>query len=327
MALVAACSGPGDDAASSASAITSGRFVPSSAALLAGERVRLAYDDAPAWTSTKACAGKLKPGGKVLGEYLVDRFAIVSSVGGYACRRNTADLERMSVHGTGRALDVFIPTVNGTANNAQGDKVANWLILNAQKIGVQLIIWDHSIWRANGTNDATYGGPIPHIDHLHVELTNEAAAHSTRWFTTDDDAGEPDGSTATTDAGDTDTDTDDAGATPEPDAAPPPPKDAGGKDAAAPPEPDAAPPSDDTTVPPAPDADPSAGQESAGDAPGETNSLPTRPTRKPPVVDEEPPPDLSGCSAAPGSPAPMRSLGSGLALMLGLGAWLRRRRR
>ncbi len=304
--------------------------------MLVGETVRLTYDDAPAWTTTRACSGKLRPGGKVVGELLMDKYPAVASVGGYACRRNTADLRRMSVHGTGRALDVMIPVVSRGPNRQAGDKIANWLILNAQQIGVQLIIWNRTIWRANGTNDAKYGGPVPHIDHLHVELTEEAAAHTTKWFTTtdgDDDDGDTDASTTTTDtdsgADTTDTDSgtepdDDAGA--EPDAAPPPPKDAG---VTPPPStPDA------STLPPAitppettpPEGDPADGVDSAGDAPGESNSLPSRPTRKTPTVaDDEPPPDLSGCSAAPGG-HPL-SLGAGLGLLLGLAAWRRRKRR
>ena len=334
VALLAACSGAPDDGSSSASALSTARFVPSSAALRVGEDVRLAYDDAPTWTNAKTCAGKLRPGGKVVGELLMDKYAAVASVGGYACRRNTADTKRMSVHGTGRALDVMIPTIAGAPDRKQGDRIANWLILNAQQIGVQLIIWNRTIWRANGTNDASYGGPIPHLDHLHVELTEEAAAHSTKWFTTtdgDDDAGDPDAGSTDTDSGTGTGSGDDAGDTTEPDAATPPPKDAGVKDSAPPTTPDSGDtttPTDTTTPPDSLPPETAPGTDSAGDAPGESNSLPTRPTRKTPsVADDEPPPDLSGCSTAPGPHAPLRSVGSGLALALGLGAWLRRRRR
>ena len=161
MAVAAACSAPGESSASSESALAeSGRWALPSAVLATGKTVRVAYDDAPKWTGSAACGGKLKPGGHKLGEYLLDHFAVVSSVGGYACRRNTADASRMSVHGTGRALDVFIPMAGGSADNGQGDKVANWLVMHSQQIGVQLVIWDHSIWRANGTNDARTAGPI-----------------------------------------------------------------------------------------------------------------------------------------------------------------------
>ena len=192
VALVAACSGPGEDGASSSESALAqqGRWTLPANIATVGKIVRLTYDDAPKWTGTAACAGKLKTGGKKLGDYLVDKFDVVTSVGGYACRRNTADTSRMSVHGTGRALDVFVPRTGGAADNGQGDKVANWLVLNAQRIGVQLVIWARTIWRSNGSNDGAYGGPHPHDDHLHVELTNAGGAASTPWFAnpTDGDA-------------------------------------------------------------------------------------------------------------------------------------------
>ena len=330
--VVAACSGVDEDSGSSASALAqNGRWALPSDVLLVGAKVHQTYVSAPEWTTTKACGGKLRPGSHVLGEYLLDHFAIITSIGGYACRRNTADQARMSVHGTGRALDVFIPMVSGAANNAQGDKVANWLVKNAQSIGVQLIIWDRSVWRANGTNDAPYGGPVPHTDHIHVELTTEAAAQTTAWFATMGDAGKADGGI---DPGDPDTDSgsedDEADAsTPTPPAV----KDAGKKDAApAPPpveEPDAAPAATPpkATEPPAPKGDPSGGLESAGDEPGETDSIPEHAASRKVADLGDPPTANAGCSAAPGSQNPTRPLGAGLALMFGLGAWLRRRKR
>jgi MYXO-CTERM domain-containing protein len=322
--LLAACSGTDEKSDSTGSALAqSGRWTLPSAVRLAGAKVRLTYDDAPAWTNAKACGGKLKPGGRVLGEYLMDRFAAVTSVGGYSCRQNTANKSKMSVHGTGRALDVFVPKIGGAADNGQGDKVANWLVENAQEIGVQLVIWDRSIWRANGTNDAAYGGPHPHDDHLHVELTTEAAAQLTLWFDDNGDAGTDDDAGMDTDADtdtdpDTDPDTDDASTTPEPDAAPPPVKDAGAPDVVAPPPPPVEAP-DAAMIPGTLEPEPES--EQPDDAPGETDSLPNRPART-----SDPASANAGCSTAPAR-GPTRSVGAGLALMLGLGAWLRRKRR
>jgi hypothetical protein len=91
----------------------------------------------------------------------------------------------MSVHGTGRAIDVFIPLSRGDADNTLGDEVANWLVSNAQAIGVQLVIWDRSSWngsRSSGSKLRAYGGPHPHHDHLHVELNTDGAARRTPWF-------------------------------------------------------------------------------------------------------------------------------------------------
>lgn len=336
LAVAAACSAPGESSSSSSeSALAeSGRWALTTEVLTVGRTVRVTYDDAPKWTGSAACGGKLLPGGHKLGEYLLTHFAVVTSVGGYACRRNTADSSRMSVHGTGRALDVFIPTASGSADNGQGDKVANWLVMHAQQIGVQLVIWDRSIWRANGTNDSAYGGPNPHVDHIHVEITTEAAALGTPWFAnmTDDteidgghatahdsgtrtDAAAHDSGTTSVDAGDYQGDAatgdpaDDDHIHDEPDAA----------DAAATPDAASTAPSTGT---------PADGVESAGDAPGETNSLPDVPVSKrkqssTTATDE--PTANAGCSASPRSP--MSSFGGTLGLALGVAALLRRKRR
>lgn len=314
---------------------------------MAGARVRVTYDEAPKWTGSAACGGKLRLGGYKLGEYLLEHFDAVSSVGGYACRRNTADSSRMSVHGTGRALDVFIPKTNGAADNTRGDKVANWLVMHAQRIGVQLVIWDRTIWRADGTNDDAYGGPHPHDDHIHVEITNEAASLSTPWFSdTSDDPSSSDGGgeraavdggrnadASTTTAPTDGTDAGDAGTKAKPkDAAPvDPANDDHPHD-----EPDAA-----TTAPgagtgtgtgssaPPTTGKPSDGLLSAGDAPAETDALPgvPKPKRRSTQTLDDPPMPNKGCSAAPGgAPTPAGETGGSFALAIGIAAWLRRRR-
>ena len=343
--LLAACSAQDDGAASTDSALgVKGRWSPPSDVLAVGAKVRVAYEDAPKWTGTAACGGKLKAGGHKLGEYLLDHFSDVSSVGGYACRRNTADSSRMSVHGTGRALDVFIPTANGAADNTKGDKVANWLVTHAQRIGVQLVIWDHSIWRANGTNDAVYGGPVPHIDHIHVELTNAASALSTPWFSDPSDGADASTTTTTDDGGTDDDATTDGGVAadggaPSTDAGTTSASDAGSTKDAAPGDPandDGAqdPPDADVAAPPSTGsldpAAPSDGLASAADDPGETNSLPDVPAskhRSSATTYAESMPN-SGCSAAPR--APLHHAGGSLALVLGLAgviaARLRRKR-
>src|SRR5690606_19564267 len=112
------------------------------------------------------------------------KYAGVSGWGGYGCRRNTGVPSQMSVHGTGRAVDIFIPTRYGDADNAKGDPLANYLVVNAKKIGVQWIIWDRMNWGGNRSAPKlrAYTGPNPHIDHIHVELTPQGARRQTAWF-------------------------------------------------------------------------------------------------------------------------------------------------
>jgi hypothetical protein len=115
------------------------------------------------------CSGGLKPGSKQLGSMLDGRFVSeITRWDGYACRANTANRRQLSVHAVGRALDLF---------TRKGDPVANYLITNSNVLGVQMVIWNRTVWRitASGARSKAYTGPNPHTDHVHVELTREAA--------------------------------------------------------------------------------------------------------------------------------------------------------
>jgi hypothetical protein len=127
-----------------------------------------------------------------LKEYIRRTFPFVSVIYGYNCRRNTANQSSTSVHGLGRALDIGM-TVNpdGSADR-RGDEIAQWLIDHAHEIGVQVIIWDRSIWsvaRDGHGSVRDYTGPNSHRDHLHVELNADGAAARTPWFNQLDIAG------------------------------------------------------------------------------------------------------------------------------------------
>ena len=144
------------------------------------------YTGAGPWLGEESCTDGLEPGTEALGDYLQMYFPQVPSVGGFSCRPINGNNSQASVHSTGRALDIFIPlTADGGADNDLGDPIAHWLIRNAETIGIQLIIWDLSTWapyRDVGERAAAYTGAHPHDDHLHVELTVEAAALGTPWF-------------------------------------------------------------------------------------------------------------------------------------------------
>lgn len=159
-----------------------GRWKLSPEARSAGATMFVSYDNAPAWNS-KLCGGGLKAGTRKLRDFLDKTFSSqIDHAEGYACRPNTANTSRMSMHGTGRALDIFIPMSNGGADNTKGDLVANYLVLHAEELQIQYMIWDRTQWRANGTNDRLYTGPHPHNDHLHVEITTEAANLTAPWY-------------------------------------------------------------------------------------------------------------------------------------------------
>lgn len=157
----------------------------------AGERQFISYDSPPPWNGGANCGGGLLEGTRQVGEYLLRRFPQIRFYGGYACRQNTGNLSQTSVHGTGRALDLMLPLDGGEADNGKGDPIANWLVLHAREIGVQYVIWDRWDWLGSltGRKDTSYGGPHPHHDHIHMEITHEAARMSTAWFTDRDGDG------------------------------------------------------------------------------------------------------------------------------------------
>ncbi len=148
-----------------------------------GEAQYVRRDPEPAWDNGANCT-RFTPGTDALKQYIQGKFAGVRSIGGYSCRQNSASPNLTSVHGIGRALDIMIPMVNGNADSTHGDPIANWLVTNAEAIGVQYIIWNRTQWSGHrsGRKDRPYTGPSPHTDHIHVELNLDGAARRTPWF-------------------------------------------------------------------------------------------------------------------------------------------------
>ncbi len=142
------------------------------------EQWYVGYEDA------YSCAGRLTDGAQELGQFLVEYFEGASSYGGYDCR-NKVGAPGLSVHSTGRAIDVFVPLDGGQADNTLGDPIANYLAENAEWIGIQYVIWDRSDWygATSANKHREYTGGHPHHDHLHIELTSAAGDKQTPFFT------------------------------------------------------------------------------------------------------------------------------------------------
>lgn len=153
--------------------------------LAVGDANYVLYTGAGLWNDGKDCSGGLTPGAAIVRSYLLAHFPQTSVIGGYNCRQNTANTAYMSIHAVGRALDIMLPLSNSSADNDLGDPIGNWLIENAEAIGIQYIIWDEWTWMASrtpGQKGKLYTGPNPHHDHLHVELSEEAGMQTTDWF-------------------------------------------------------------------------------------------------------------------------------------------------
>lgn len=121
------------------------------------------------------------PGTNELREYLLARFPDIRNSGTFCCRQNSNRRTHLSVHAIGRAIDLGVTTIGGDANNTVGDPVANFLVENAEYIGIQRVIWDYTFW--NGERGFGRLGGDPHVNHLHIELTQQGADRQTPFFT------------------------------------------------------------------------------------------------------------------------------------------------
>ena len=184
--LMAACAEPDDRFASDRFAISQpGPWSIPADVLAAGDLQHVEYTGAGPWLGEKSCAGGPTPGAVTLRDYLESYFPQIEFVGGYSCRASTGDMSQASVHASGRALDLMLPLAGGDADNDLGDPIGNWLIENAESVGIQYIIWDRYTWDGSqvaGSKDGPYRGPNPHVDHLHIELSVAAAAEETDFF-------------------------------------------------------------------------------------------------------------------------------------------------
>ena len=138
-------------------------------------------DGNPFSTCTHPACTRAHPGTAELDAYIRTRWPYVLPYGTYNCRRNSNNLSELSVHAIGRAIDAGITRISGDADNTAGDAVANWLIANAEYIGIQRVGWDGMWW--NGERGFIPMRGDPHTNHLHIELSIDGAFRRTPFFT------------------------------------------------------------------------------------------------------------------------------------------------
>lgn len=125
------------------------------------------------WEAASKCTSKAELGAVALKDWCVKYYPPARNGGIFNCRtvRGSA---APSIHGEGRAIDVMFPVINNTAH-AEGQQLFEHLAKNASALGLQAIIWNRRIYSARSPKGRNYTGVNPHIDHLHVEMTRDAA--------------------------------------------------------------------------------------------------------------------------------------------------------
>ena len=123
------------------------------------------------WQAAGPCTSGPAPGAKALETWLGSEF--VGHSGGIFNCRTVRGSSTPSIHGEGRAVDWMMP-VRGGRGNPEGHDAVRRLGALGDRLGVQTIIFDRTIWSARSPSGRAYTGVHPHYDHLHIELTREA---------------------------------------------------------------------------------------------------------------------------------------------------------
>lgn len=125
------------------------------------------------YEGAKSCTGRAQDGAKALMSWFLGAYAGrgAKNLGIYNCRP-IAGSSSLSLHAEGRAADLGVPTGAGWAQT-----FADSLVAHSRELGVQLVIYRRKVWSGRYPNSGwrNYTGSNPHTDHLHVELSWNAA--------------------------------------------------------------------------------------------------------------------------------------------------------
>ena len=125
------------------------------------------------WQGASSCTGSVTQGAKHLLAWSREAYPQGRSMGIYSCRTVVGG-STTSLHGEGRALDYGMPMIGGRGTPA-GHELVRRLGEHGVRLGIQAVIYDRTIWSARSPSGRPYTGTHPHYDHLHIELTWNAA--------------------------------------------------------------------------------------------------------------------------------------------------------
>lgn len=121
----------------------------------------------------RAVARGPQPGTRALQAFILDTWPYATNSGIYNPRSVRGGMS-LSQHACGSAGDVSFPG----SGHPQGADLADWLVTHHEALGIQQVIWARRIWRNTLASKGwrTYSGTSPHLDHVHWEHTQLAAA-------------------------------------------------------------------------------------------------------------------------------------------------------
>lgn len=123
-----------------------------------------------------ACTGSPRPGARALLAWALETYRGrgAHSLGIYNCRTVVGG-STTSTHGEGRAVDLGLPLGPDGKGTPLGRSIVAQIGAHGARLGVQAIVYDRTVWSSVSPSGRRYDGAHPHYDHLHIELTRQAA--------------------------------------------------------------------------------------------------------------------------------------------------------
>jgi hypothetical protein len=129
----------------------------------------------PAWEGAVRCSSGPQPGVLAFTRWFMEEYGDKGgyNLGIYNCR-DVRGADTTSLHGEGRALDAGFPV-----GDPDGNELLRRLLRVPGRLGIQCIIYERQIYSRLSPEGRAYDGVVPHLDHLHIEFTWEAATNLT----------------------------------------------------------------------------------------------------------------------------------------------------
>ena len=109
----------------------------------------------------------LTPNAEQARRLIMQAFPQIQDIGGW----RTPD--GFNEHSSGQALDVMIPNPDTPEGKALGNQINQWLMQNADALGIQYDLWQQAQWNPDGTTSGMPnrgGATANHMDHVHVRV-------------------------------------------------------------------------------------------------------------------------------------------------------------
>lgn len=116
---------------------------------------------------------------KAIGDWLVNHGGGVLYFNGCFGYKKIRGTNTVSVHATGRAIDISVksPRVDGPNNRVMKFLLDGYIMPNACSLGIQRMIFEGRVWESNMSTTLKHAqwrklkSGDPHNDHLHLEVT------------------------------------------------------------------------------------------------------------------------------------------------------------